>query len=38
MIGNDVKFAFIKGQAIDLNNKQKVLNRKYRNKYGLEIK
>ena len=38
MIGNDVKFAFIKGQAIDLDNKQKVLNRKYRKKYGLEIK
>jgi len=38
MIGNDVKFAFIKGQAIDLDNKQKVLNRKYRKKFGLEVK
>ena len=38
MIGNDVKYAFIKGKAIDLDNKQKVLNRKYRKKYGLEIK
>ena len=38
MMGNEVKHAFIKGQAIDLDNKQKVLNRKYRKKYGLEIK
>ena len=37
MMGNDVKHAFIKGQAIDLDNKQKVLNRKYRKKYGLDI-
>ena len=38
MMGNEVKHAFIKGQAIDLDNKQKVLNRKYRKKYGLEVK
>ena len=38
MRGNDVKFAFIKGQAIDLDNHQKALDRKFRNKYGLEIK
>ena len=38
MMGNEVKHAFIKGQAIDLDNKQKVLNRKYREKYGLEVK
>jgi imidazolonepropionase-like amidohydrolase len=38
MMGNEVKHAFIKGQAIDLDNKQKVLNRKYRKKYGLQIK
>ena len=37
MMGNEVKHAFIKGQAIDLDNKQKVLNRKYRKKYGLEV-
>lgn len=37
MMGNQVKHAFIKGQAIDLDNKQKVLNRKYRKKYGLEV-
>ena len=37
MMGNEVKLAFIKGQAIDLDNKQKVLNRKYRKKYGLEV-
>ena len=37
MMGNDVKHAFIKGQAIDLDNKQKVLNRKYRKKYGLDV-
>jgi imidazolonepropionase-like amidohydrolase len=37
MMGNDVKHAFIKGQAIDLDNKQKVLNRKYRKKYRLEV-
>jgi hypothetical protein len=37
-MGNEVKHAFIKGQAIDLDNKQKVLNRKYRKKYGLQIK
>ncbi len=38
MMGNDVKHAFIKGQAINLDNKQKVLNRKYRKKYGIEVK
>ena len=38
IMGNEVKHAFIKGQAIDLDNKQKVLNRKYRKKYGLEVK
>ena len=38
MRGNDVKFAFIKGQAVDLDNHQKALDRKFRNKYGLEIK
>ena len=38
MMGNEVKYAFIKGQAIDLDNKQKVLNRKYRKKFGLEVK
>lgn len=37
MMGNDVKHAFIKGQSIDLDNKQKVLNRKYRKKFGLEV-
>ena len=37
MMCNEVKHAFIKGQAIDLDNKQKVLNRKYRKKYGLEV-
>ena len=37
MMGNEVKHAFIKGQAIDLDNRQKVLNRKYRKKYGLEV-
>ncbi len=38
MMGNDVIHAFIKGQKVDLDNKQKALNRKYRNKYGLEVK
>ena len=35
---NDVKYAYIQGQAVDLDNKQKALNRKYRKKYGLSPK
>ena len=38
MIGNDVQFAFIQGKSVDLDNHQKALDRKYRNKFGLEIK
>jgi len=38
MMGNDLKYAFIKGKTIDLDNKQKALNRKYRAKLGLEVK
>ena len=34
---NDVKFAFIKGEEIDLDNHQKVLYRKYREKYNLKV-
>lgn len=37
MRGNDLKFAFIQGQTVDLDNHQKALDRKYRKKYGLEI-
>ena len=35
---NDVKLAFIHGNSINLDNHQKALDRKYRNKYGLDIK
>ena len=35
---NDVKLAFIQGNSINLDNHQKALDRKYRNKYGLDIK
>ena len=38
MMTNDVKYAYIQGQAVDLDNKQKALNRKYRKKYGLSPK
>ena len=38
MRGNDVQFAFIQGQAVDLDNHQKALDRKYRKKFGIEIK
>ena len=38
MRGNDVRHAFIQGKRIDLNNHQKALDRKFRNKYGLKIK
>ena len=38
MRGNDVRFAFIQGKVVDLDNHQKALDRKFRNKYGLEIK
>ena len=38
MRGNDVQFAFIQGKAVDLDNHQKALDRKYRKKFGLEIK
>lgn len=38
MRGNDVQYAFIQGEAIDLDNHQKALDRKYRKKYGIEIK
>ena len=34
---NDVQFAFIKGEKIDLDNHQKALDRKYRAKYNLSI-
>lgn len=37
MIGNDVKMAFIKGNPINLDNHQKALDRKYREKYGLKV-
>ena len=36
MRGNDVRHAFIQGKRIDLNNHQKDLDKKYRNKYGLK--
>ncbi len=35
MMTNNVKYAYIQGVEVDLDNKQKVLNRKYRKKYGL---
>ncbi len=38
MIGNDVIYAYIQGKEVNLDNKQKILNRKFRNKYGLPIK
>tara|TARA_B100000674_G_scaffold498655_1_gene538396 strand:+ start:2148 stop:3428 length:1281 start_codon:yes stop_codon:yes gene_type:complete len=38
MRGNNVKFAFIQGHAVDLDNHQKALDRKYRKKFGIEIK
>ena len=38
MMTNNVKYAFIQGKAVDLDNKQKALNRKYRKKYGLKPK
>ncbi|MBF90862.1 MAG: amidohydrolase [Flavobacteriales bacterium] len=38
MRGNDVQFAFIQGQAVDLDNHQKALDRKYRKKFGIAIK
>lgn len=38
MRGNDVQFAFIQGKEVNLDNHQKALDRKYRNKFGLEIK
>lgn len=38
MRGNDVRLAYIQGDYIDLDNHQKALDRKYRNKYGLDIK
>lgn len=37
MMGNDVKHAYIQGKAIDLDNKHKALNRKYRKKHNLSI-
>ena len=36
MKSNNVSFAMIKGNYIDLDNHQKQLNRKYEQKYGLE--
>jgi len=38
MMGNDVIYAYIQGKAVDLDNKQKALNRKFRTKYSLPIK
>lgn len=38
MLGNDVKYAYIQGKAVNLDNKQKALNRTYRKKYQLPIK
>jgi imidazolonepropionase-like amidohydrolase len=38
MMGNDVVYAYIQGKAVNLDNKQKALNRKFRSKYGLPIK
>ena len=38
MRGNDVRFAYIQGKVVDLDNHQKALDRKFRNKYNLEIK
>jgi imidazolonepropionase-like amidohydrolase len=38
MMGNDITDAYIQGQSIDLDNHQKALNRKYREKYNLKVK
>jgi len=37
MLGNAVKYAYIQGKEVNLDNKQKALNRKYRKKYQLPI-
>jgi len=36
MIGNQVELAFIQGREIDLDNHQKALYRKYREKYRIQ--
>ena len=33
-----MRFAYIQGKVVDLDNHQKALDRKFRNKYNLEIK